>query len=577
MANFNTYNVKISSFISNIKSGKYRLPCFQREFRWNPAKIKSLINSIQHEYPAGSLLFLKVDRDDPLIPFQEFKYAVKENFTDKPEDLVLDGQQRMTSCFSVFTNQGYYSYFIDYKQLMKQFKDGVTDYDFETLVVNKRHVANLVGELSNGLFPLSYLIDRKTMNQQIQAFLQDNEDKEVDEFLNGEFRNIVDSIMDYEFPVVELPDDSSMEAVCKVFQTINTTGLKLSVFDICVAVFMPQNINLKEKVKVSSSNYKYVKLALEKDATMALQIVALLAGKAPNTNTLARVLQPEDINDYWDDAIKGIEATLELFDSFGAGTTKNLSLLPYTPMIPIVAAVLAKTKYADMSVPAKSSAQNKLKRFFYTVSMATRYTEGTNAKINDDFKALNKWISNDQIPDLVSKGVDWNTEKIVTNNKNGAFGKAVLCLINSQNPKDFYSQSEAVGLGKDINSCELHHIFPKAEYEDKYNELINSVFNYTWLLKETNNYIKDAKTCSYLDGIISETNISEDQLKSVLSDHLITGEVYDKLKAEDYNSFISGRAEGIKNMFDNIGVIFRSVNQDELEVEEDDSEEDEDE
>ena len=30
-------------------------------------------------------------------------------------------------------------------------------------------------------------------------------------------------------------------------------------------------------------------------------------------------------------------------------------------------------------------------------------------------------------------------------------------------------------------------------------------------------------------------------------------------------------------MFDNIGVIFRSVNQDELEVEEDDSEEDEDE
>ncbi len=103
MAKFNTYTVDIYSFISNIISGKYRLPCFQRDFKWNPAKIKSLINSIQHQYPAGSLLFLKVDRDEPLIPSQEFKYAEKNKFTNKPEVLVLDGQQRMTSCFSVFT------------------------------------------------------------------------------------------------------------------------------------------------------------------------------------------------------------------------------------------------------------------------------------------------------------------------------------------------------------------------------------------------------------------------------------------------------------------------------------------
>ena len=577
MANFNTYNIKIGNFISNIKSGKYQLPCFQRDFRWNPAKIKSLINSIQHAYPAGSLLFLKVDRDEPLIPFQEFKYAVKENFTDKAEDLVLDGQQRMTSCFSAFTNQGYYSYFIDYMELMKKYKAHSEDYDFETLVVNKRHTTNLVNEMSNGLFPLSYLIDRKTMNQQIQAFLLDNEDKEVAEFLNGEFRNIVDSIMDYEFPVVELPEDSSMEAVCKVFQTINTTGLKLSVFDICVAVFMPHNINLKEKVKASSSSYKYVKLALEKDATMALQVIALLAGKAPNTNTLAKVLQPEDINDYWEDAIKGIEKTLELFDTFGAGTTKNLSLLPYTPTIPIIAAVLSKTKYVDMSVPAKSNVQNKIKRFFFTVSMSTRYTEGTNAKIKDDFIALNKWISNDEIPELISNGVDWNTEKIVTNNKNGAFGKAVLCLINSQNPKDFYSQSEAVGQGRDIEPCELHHVFPKAEYEDRYEDLINSVFNYTWLLKETNNYIKDAKTYEYLSGIMKDTNVSEEELKSVLSNHMIDADAYEKLKAEKYLEFISKRAEGIKEKFDNMGIVFKSVNQDELEVEQDETEDEEDE
>ena len=84
MSSFGHLDVKIKDFNATIKSGKYRLPCFQRDFKWNPAKIKSLINSIQHEYPAGSLLSLEVNKDDPLIPSQEFKYANPGMFTQQP-------------------------------------------------------------------------------------------------------------------------------------------------------------------------------------------------------------------------------------------------------------------------------------------------------------------------------------------------------------------------------------------------------------------------------------------------------------------------------------------------------------
>ena len=570
MSEFGHSDVKIRDFIASIKSGKYRLPCFQREFRWNPAKIKSLLNSIQHEYPAGSLLFLKVDKDNPLIPAQGFKYAEEQAFSEKPEMLVLDGQQRMTSCYCAFTNKGYYTYYIDFIELMRQYKDGVTDFDFETLLVHRRHNSAPFTELVNGLFPVSFLIDRNTMRSQIKIYvsgIQSDPDKsDICDFLNYSFGDIVDSILDYEFPVVELPETSSMEAVCKVFQTINTTGLKLSVFDICVAVFMPKDINLKDKVKHAIKEHRYIKQLLEKDATVVLQVVALLANKAPNTNSLAKVLEAGDIIDYWDDAVDSIEQALVLFDSFGAGTKKSLSLLPYTPMVPIVAAVLSRIKYTTMDVPTKAKAEQKIKTYFYTVALSTRYTEGTNAKINEDFKGLKQWISSDELPALISHGVDWNTEKIVENNKNGAFGKAVLCMLNSNGLKDFYGNSY-VGIGENIESCDLHHIFPKAKYESIYPECINSVFNFTWLLRDTNIYIQDERTVDYLDKIITDVGFSESQLKNILNGHYVNEALYQMMRSEKYIEFIDGRAELFKQLFVNAGVQFMEVAQDELEVE----------
>lgn len=571
MSEFGHSDVKIRDFIAAIKSGKYQLPCFQREFRWNPAKIKSLLNSIQHEYPAGSLLFLKVNKDNPLIPAQGFKYADEKAFTEKPEMLVLDGQQRMTSCYCAFTNTGYYTYYINFVALMKKYTDGVTDFDFETLIVHKRHNSSPFTELVNGLFPISFLIDRNTMRNQIKIYvsgIQGDPDKaDICEFLNYSFGDIVDSILDYEFPIVELPESSSMEAVCKVFQTINTTGLKLSVFDICVAVFMPKHINLKDMVKDSVQKYRYIKTLIEKDATIVLQVVALLANKVPNSNTLAKVLEADDITDYWDDAIDSIEQALILFDSFGAGTKKNLMLLPYTPMVPIVAAVLSRTKYKTMDVPTKAKAEQKIKTYFYTVALSTRYTEGTNAKINEDFKGLKQWISSGDMPAMISHGVDWNTEKIVENNKNGAFGKAVLCMLNSNGLKDFYTNSCSVGVGENLDSCDLHHIFPKAQYEKLYPELINSVFNFTWILKDTNIYIQDERTNEYLNKIIEDVDISESQLKTILNGHIINDTLYQSMRSEKYIEFIDGRAELFKQLFINVGVQFMEVAQDELEVE----------
>ena len=93
---------------------------------------------------------------------------------------------------------------------------------------------------------------------------------------------------------------------------------------------------------------------------MSLQTVALLANRDPKVNTLAKTVTTADISRNWDDAIKGIDLAMRLMDSFGAGTKKNTSLLPYTPLIPVIASVLISRKYDTLNVGQQAVIKNKI-------------------------------------------------------------------------------------------------------------------------------------------------------------------------------------------------------------------------
>jgi len=61
--------------------------------------------------------------------------------------------------------------------------------------------------------------------------------------INEQWVKIID---DYHFPVVTLSDKTEPDALCTIFETLNRTGVKLSVFELLTARFWPQNINLRD-------------------------------------------------------------------------------------------------------------------------------------------------------------------------------------------------------------------------------------------------------------------------------------------------------------------------------------------
>ena len=106
--------ITIKEAIFNINSKKYLLPAIQREFVWSTEQITRLFDSLMRDYPIGSFLFWKVDKQKRKdYQFYEFikdfherdnRHNPKAN-TKGEDDItaILDGQQRMTALFLALT------------------------------------------------------------------------------------------------------------------------------------------------------------------------------------------------------------------------------------------------------------------------------------------------------------------------------------------------------------------------------------------------------------------------------------------------------------------------------------------
>src|SRR5690606_19470148 len=91
----------IAKAIERIGSGDIRIPAFQRNFVWEPDQVAFLLDSIYKEFPIGTIILWKTDKK--LTTEKNLGYfELPEPRKDYPVNYVLDGQQRLTSLFSVF-------------------------------------------------------------------------------------------------------------------------------------------------------------------------------------------------------------------------------------------------------------------------------------------------------------------------------------------------------------------------------------------------------------------------------------------------------------------------------------------
>jgi uncharacterized protein with ParB-like and HNH nuclease domain len=105
LTTFDSTKESLLTLLTTINNGKIQLPDFQRGWVWDDEHIRDLLVSISLSYPIGTVML--IETGNPEVKFKpRLVEGVTLNKPPKPELLILDGQQRLTSLFqSLFSGQ----------------------------------------------------------------------------------------------------------------------------------------------------------------------------------------------------------------------------------------------------------------------------------------------------------------------------------------------------------------------------------------------------------------------------------------------------------------------------------------
>jgi hypothetical protein len=296
MTTFDSTKTELSKILGEILEGKIQLPDFQRGWVWDDEHIRSLLISIARSFPIGAIMLIETGGD---VRFQVRSVEVVTLAPNrKPERLILDGQQRLTSLTQVLKIAApvtthdeknreikrHYYFDIDKAMNGNPTLDEVIIAVPEDRVVRTNFNRDVVLDLSSPEkeyasfhFPCTQILNSDAWEQGLIAAMPDRFPKYM------QFRTqIVAAFRSYLIPVIELKKETSKEAVCLVFEKVNTGGVQLTVFELVTAQDAADGFNLRQdwlgegKIKGRQATLSVRPLLRDTAATDFLQGVCLL-------------------------------------------------------------------------------------------------------------------------------------------------------------------------------------------------------------------------------------------------------------------------------------------------------------
>jgi len=252
----------LAEFLKNVEQAKLQLPDFQRGWVWDDERIKSLLASVSREFPIGAVMMLETGGD---ARFQSKPIEGVPDQDVQPDKLLLDGQQRLTSLYQALRLKRPIEtkdvrnrpiqrlYYIDIEASLDPGVDreeaiiGVGPDGRLKMPLGREYrydFSTREKEYENKVFPLNNLFED---NQWMMGWWNywDQDSEKMDLFLR--FKNqVLSAFQGYELPLILLKKETPKEAVCLVFEKVNTGGVSLSAFELVTATFAADGFQLRE-------------------------------------------------------------------------------------------------------------------------------------------------------------------------------------------------------------------------------------------------------------------------------------------------------------------------------------------
>jgi len=573
---FQSNDTNISTILNQVDDGTVQLPDFQRDWVWDDYRIRSLIASIMNTYPIGALMFLGSGGNT--IRFKH-RLFVGSDGSKEPDSLVLDGQQRLTSIYNATycstavptrTDKGQKIkryYYLDIRKCL----DGIVDtVDAILSIPEDRMIRSNFGrdidldlstskkEYEQLKFPLNIVFDTPSWlawtNGCKQYYGYDNADilKLVDRFTS----EILVGIQTYKVPVIKLDKDTPKEAVCQVFENVNTGGVSLTVFELVTASFAADEFPLREDWEGSEENDKtgrYQRMRkssqLLSDITATDFLTSLILvtrysswkNGGPAVGCKKRDVLSLALNDYTKYADLLEKGFIQAAHFLGEQKIFNTRDIPYSTQLVPLSALFAIL--GDRALDA--TVKTKLARWYWCGVFGEMYGGANETRYTNDVIEVVAWVDDDNAePSTVARAYFQPTRLLSLQTRLSAAYKGIMALVLKNGAVDFMTGSPMDFTFYDDNPVDIHHIFPQdyCKQQGYPSSKWNSVVNKTPISAHTNRIVKGSAPSAYAERIEREGHVSASDFNRWMGTHVVD---VDLLLADDFDDYFVSRAKGL--------------------------------
>lgn len=559
----------LADLLREAHSGGSQLPDFQRGWVWNDDRVRSLLASISMGYPIGAVMMLRAGGDGIRFKQRAIEGAAA-TATGTADRLILDGQQRLTSLFQslrldmpVLTRDQRGReierwYYIDMQQAIDPLGDR------EEAVISlpadrkiRRFGRDVIKDYSTPdleyqamLFPLSKAFNSRQWRVGFERFWEYDEEKI--ELWNEFDEQIVTRFEQYQVPVIELGKDTPKEAVCQVFEKVNTGGVTLTVFELLTATFAAEDFPLRPDWDAREREIHQHSILAGVSNTDFLQAVTLLATLKRREKALASGTDEErapgvgckradmlrlDLPEYqrWaEPLVKGFERAARFLHGQHLYDAK---FLPYGSQLVPLAAILTIVG-RDWEPHA---AREKLAQWYWCGVLGELYGGSTETRFARDLPEVVAWIRNEGPEPTTVYDAEFAEARLLTlRTRNSAAYKGIYALLLREGACDWMTGEAATVQTYFDERIDIHHIFPQKWCGENGVEpaRCDSIINKAPLTARTNRSIGGDAPSKYLTRIATREQVPHDALNGYLRSHLVDPA---GLHADDFEEFFSAR------------------------------------
>lgn len=608
--------------IEDVDNKKLMIPDFQRDFVWKPEQIRKLLISILQGHFAGTFLLLEIKGHPPFAhkpvygvgPCNGSSGNSEPDATTAPGGTlgnpefysILDGQQRISSVYYAFkhppctlsekskgkSKSTRHFFFLLLEKICESletssFLDEATldkavvavddkDSSLRDLLDKWQHGKAIpFGPIPPDYFgppahPVPHLITiydlvkayspGATTTPQCASILNNYLEETKSPCITYKLYDALLPLLNYKFTAVllNMPTSSIVQAITPIFVKVNSTGTKLTLFDLAVAYLYPY-INLRNELKTFRSKYRGFAEEIKPDDILrvitlitdgheledayVLRHLGDIAGKLSPSGSYSSSSgwKPGSFKDLWDEATECLkEAYDRILNRYGA---LKKEWIPYTSMLVPLAGFIHLKRNRKIT-------DDDIDCWYWHSVFGERYEKSVNSIIIQDYN---------QILYHIKSGAATRPKWLVTvltldlksvNNSQSALFRAVLNLIVlEEGAKCMINGAPVTSKSKDL---ELDHLFPRRKKGAAWfrHRWVNSILNIT-LLDSSTNKKKGSKNPStfYFKDVFSGHNNKEEnsnidvhiQIQKTFASHLIGSKALAAFQEDKFEAFINAR------------------------------------